>query len=297
MKLIIQPEDGPEPVLAAIDGAKKSLDIVVFRLDIKEIVAALHRAVGRGVAVRAQIAHTNKGGEKALRKLECRLLDAGATVSRSPDILVRYHGKMMIVDGRTLHVNGFNLTWADLSHSRSFAAVMTSAPLVKEALRLFEADLGRQPYTNANARLVVSPETSRAALGAFIAGARKQLLIYDPNISDKRMLRLLEERAKAGVDVRILGKRSRRGLNLHKFPGKRLHVRAILRDGRRAFIGSQSLRALELDDRREIGVMIDEAAAVKKLVTVFEADWALTVAPEPVAEVSEPAPSPENDVV
>ncbi len=148
MQLIIQPDDGLEPVLVAIEKAKKSIDIVIFRLDIKNVVSALKVAVSRGVAVRAQIAHTNKGGEKALRKLEARLLDAGATVSRSPDELIRYHGKMMIVDGRRLHVNGFNFTWNDIERSRSFGAVFTSPAIVKEAQRLFQSDLDRQPYTS-----------------------------------------------------------------------------------------------------------------------------------------------------
>jgi hypothetical protein len=36
-------------------------------------------------------------------------------------------------------------------------------------------------------------------------------------------------------------------------PTHRLHVRAMARDGDAAFVGSQSLRALELDGRREVG--------------------------------------------
>src|SRR5438552_1439659 len=111
MKLIVQPDQGLEPVLTALDKAKRSLDVLIFRLDVKDIVKSLEAAVTRGVAVRALIAHTNKGGEKALRKLEVRLLAAGVTVTRTADTLVRYHGKMMIVDGRTFHVNGFNFTW------------------------------------------------------------------------------------------------------------------------------------------------------------------------------------------
>lgn len=284
MQLMIQPDDGLAPVLAAIAKARKCLDIVVFRLDIKQVVSALHDAVARGVAVRAQIAHTNKGGEKALRKLEARLLDAGVTVSRSPDELIRYHGKMMIVDGRRLYVNGFNFTWNDIERSRSFGAVCTSPPIVKEAQRLFQADLDRQPYTCADPRLVVSPVNSRPILSAFIKGAKKQLLIYDPNINDPRMLRLLAERVARGVDVRILCKSAKPELNVQKYPGKRLHVRAIIRDGRRAFLGSQSLRALELDRRREIGVLISDAAAVKKMAAVFEADWAQTPAAREAAE-------------
>jgi phosphatidylserine/phosphatidylglycerophosphate/cardiolipin synthase-like enzyme len=48
-------------------------------------------------------------------------------------------------------------------------------------------------------------------------------------------------------------------------PGHRLHVRVIVPDGRRAFIGSQSLRALELDKRREVGVFVKGAAIVKEI--------------------------------
>ena len=42
-----------------------------------ELEKALAAAVARGVAVRALIAHTNRGGEKNLRKLEMRLLGRG----------------------------------------------------------------------------------------------------------------------------------------------------------------------------------------------------------------------------
>src|SRR4029450_2065071 len=83
-------------------------DIVIFRFDRSEVETALAEAVERGVAVRALIAHTNKGGEKTLRKLEVRLLEAGATVARTGDDLARYHGKMMIIDGVALHVYGLN---------------------------------------------------------------------------------------------------------------------------------------------------------------------------------------------
>ena len=56
------------------------------------------------MVVRALIAHTNRGGEKSLRKLELRLLDAGVTVARTADDLPRYHGKMMIVDDTLLRL-------------------------------------------------------------------------------------------------------------------------------------------------------------------------------------------------
>ena len=49
-----------------------------------------------------------------------------------------------------------------------------------------------------------------------------------------------------------------------------------IRDGKRAFMGSQSLRRLELEKRREVGVIITDDAVVKQMMETFERDWAQT---------------------
>ena len=283
MNLIIQPDDGLAPLLKAVRSAKKSIDIVIFRFDRNELEKAFEAAVARGVTVRALIAHTNRGGEKSLRKLELALLNAGITVARTADDLPRYHGKMMIVDG-TLHVYGFNYTKLDIEKSRSFGVVTKDARLVKEAVSLFEADSTRQPYSPGHDHFVVSPESSRELLTAFIKKARKQLLIYDPKVSDRLILRLLADRARAGVEIRMFGKlgKGASGIEARKLPDMRLHVRTIIRDGAAAFMGSQSLRKLELDGRREVGLIVTDSRIAKKMQAVFEADWAHT--PEAKAE-------------
>jgi phosphatidylserine/phosphatidylglycerophosphate/cardiolipin synthase-like enzyme len=277
MKLIIQPDAGVEPVVTAIKQAKKSVDVTIFRHDRDEIARALESAVGRGVNVRALIAHTHSGSDKVLRKLELRLLAAGVTVSRTGDDLVRYHAKFMIVDQRVLHVYGFNFTRLDILKSRSLGVITKNPKLVQEAIKLFRADDTRQAYTATNDRFIVSPENARERLAKFISGACKQLLIYDPQVSDDAMLRLLTQRVNAGVDVRIIGKvEAKWKLPFERYPGRRIHIRAIIRDGRRAFLGSQSLRRLELEKRREVGVIVNDKRVVKQMMTVFEQDWAET---------------------
>jgi phosphatidylserine/phosphatidylglycerophosphate/cardiolipin synthase-like enzyme len=275
VKLIIQPDDGLAPLLKAVRKARKAIDIVIFRFDRPELERALEAALARGVVVRALIAHTNRGGEKSLRKLELKLLAAGITVARTADDLPRYHGKMMIVDGDTLYVFGFNYTKLDIEKSRSFGVVTTDKRLVKEAAALFEADRTRQPYMPGDDRLVVSPESSREVLTTFIKRARKQLLIYDEKVSDNHVLRVLQQRAKAGVEIRVLGKveKTLDGMVARKMPGLRLHVRAMIRDGSSAFVGSQSLRRLELDGRREVGLLINDSRVVRQLQEIFEEDW------------------------
>jgi cardiolipin synthase A/B len=277
MKLIVQPDAGTAPVISAIKQAKKWVDILIFRLDRPEIARALAEAVARGVRVRALTAHQNRGGTKSLRKLETQLLEAGVTVSRTADDLVRYHGKMVIVDNRILHVYGFNFTGLDIEKSRSFGVVTKNEKLVNEATKLFTADFDRQPYTPGNDRFVVSPENAREVLARFIGGARKQLLIYDPKVSDDAMLKIISERIKAGVDVRVIGKvESKWKVKSEKYPGKRLHIRAIIRDGKRAFMGSQSLRRLELEKRREVGIVITDEDVVAQMKEIFEEDWTQT---------------------
>jgi cardiolipin synthase len=279
MKLIVQPDAGIAPIVTAIKQAKKSIDILIFRLDRLEIAHALAAAVSRGVRVRALTAHTNRGGTKSLRKLEMSLLEAGVTVSRTADDLVRYHGKMMIVDNKHLHVYGFNFTGLDIAKSRSFGVISKNKKLIEEANRLFTADFDRLPYKSGYERFVVSPDNARERLSRFIEGAKKRLLIYDPQATDDAMLRLVTERVKAGVDVRILGKLEAKWCDTIKnerYPGRRLHIRAIIRDGKRAFMGSQSLRRLELEKRREVGVIVTDEAVVRQMLDVFEKDWAQT---------------------
>ncbi len=275
MKLIIQPDDGITPLLKAIRRARKTIDIVIFRFDRVELEKALEAAVTRGVLVRALIAHTNRGGEKSLRRLELRLLNAGVTVARTADDLPRYHGKLLLVDD-TLHVFGFNYTKMDIEKSRSFGIMTRDKRLVKEALALFEADSTRQPYSPNHDRFVVSPETSRELLTAFVRQAKKQLLIYDVQVSDNLVQRVLQDRVRAGVEIRVIGKieKGPPGVECRKLPDLRLHVRAIVRDGTACFIGSQSLRKLELDGRREVGVIITDSRIARKVLSVFEADWA-----------------------
>jgi phosphatidylserine/phosphatidylglycerophosphate/cardiolipin synthase-like enzyme len=274
VKVIVQPDDGPSSLLSALKNAKQSVELAIFRFDRSDIETALRAAVSKGIKVTALIADMNRGGEKNLRQLEMRFLQAGITVARSARDLIRYHDKLIIIDRRILFLLSFNFTHLDIDHSRGFGIVTKNAALVQEAVKLFEADCARRPYSASSDTFVVSPTNSRKVLRMFLERAKKQLLIYDPQISDKEMIGVLQSQAKAGVEIRVIGKiRSRAGLPVRKLTKMRLHTRTIIRDGKQAFVGSQSLRPAELDSRREVGLIIREPKPVKKLLTTFESDW------------------------
>jgi phosphatidylserine/phosphatidylglycerophosphate/cardiolipin synthase-like enzyme len=302
-QLVVEPDDGTVPILNAIQHAKNTIDLTIFRFDRHDVSRALQAASARGVQVRALIALSHRGGVDSLRQLELRMLDMGATVARSSADFSKYHAKLMIVDNVELHVYGFNFTRADLK-SRSFGVITTNQRLVRQASRLFDADLAHRPYDAGADTLVISPGNARERLEAFIRGACRELLIYDSRLRDHRILRILTERRHAGVAVRIIGHvgkesgngdghmarapgthlegRHNRGLadvrkelplRVEKMHHGRLHLRAIVRDGTAAFVGSQSLRKAELDTRRELGVFVHEPAIVRQIRETFEHDW------------------------
>jgi cardiolipin synthase A/B len=298
VKLIIQPDAGVVPIVQAIRKAKTRIDICIFRFDVEEIERALAAAVQRGVRVRALIAHTNRGGENRLRKLEQRFLAAGITVSRTADDLLRYHAKYMVADD-VLHLFGFNFTKLDVLKSRSFAVATRDRRAVLEAAKLFEADCTRQTYTSGSSNLVVSPESARPMLARFIREARRELAIYDSKVQDPAFVKLLKERAAKGVRVRVIGdlKGPDGNVDVRSLKGFRLHVRAIIRDGTRAFVGSQSLKKDELDTRREVGVLISNPTVTRKLMQVFESDWAESTSKDEKKDEKEAQKEEKKDAV
>jgi len=283
MRVIIQPRDGVEPLIEGIGQAKTSVEIIIYRLDRLEIEQALIEAAARGVLVHALITYTNKDDLQEIKRFEKRLTRSGVRVTRTAEKLVRYHCKMMIVDRRRLFLFTFNFTFLDIYHSRAFGVITEDQAMVDEAIHLFEVDAERTIRIPGNRHLVVSPVNARTKLSEFILGAEKQLLIYDDKLNDTRMIEHLEDRAKAGVDVKVIGKmrRSVKGVKVRKLSPIRLHAQAIIRDGNEVFFGSQSLRKVELDRRREVGLITNDREAVENFFIIFEMDWGDIVGPAP----------------
>ena len=263
-------------MLEGINQAQESIEIVIYRLDRLEIEQALVVAAARGVRVHALITYTNKEDLKEIKRLEKRLAERKVKVTRTAEDLVRYHSKVMIIDRRQLFLLTFNFTFLDIHHSRSFGIITEDQQLVTQAVRLFNADVARKKSPKVEAEnFVISPINARKKLSAFILGAKKQLLVYDGKLNDAQMLKHLESQAKAGVEIKVIGATSRpiKGISVRPMPLIRLHTQAIVRDGKEVFFGSQSLRKVELDQRREIGLITDDKEAIKSFYLIFEMDW------------------------
>ena len=192
---------------------------------------------------------------------------------------------MMLVDD-TLHVFGFNYTKLDIEKSRSFGIVTDDSQLVKEACALFEADCTRQPYTPAHDRARRQPRVvARRSSTAFIKKAQEaaaHLRRQGERPPDAPAARGARQSGRRDPHVRQARQGRRRASTRASCPTCGCTSARSSATASAAFIGSQSLRKLELDGRREVGVIVRDARVAKKMREVFEADWAQT--PEAIEE-------------
>jgi cardiolipin synthase len=121
VKTLVDGEQAFEAMLAAIDGAKRSVGLETYIYDGDAVgnrfATALERAAKRGVQVRVLV--DGMGGWGAKRNLVKRLKDAGGValaywslddLFRQPLLNLRNHRKLMVVDGRVAFTGGMNIS-------------------------------------------------------------------------------------------------------------------------------------------------------------------------------------------
>ncbi len=80
------------------------------------------------------------------------------TIDRTDDDLVRYHGKVLVIDNRRAFVLGFNYTCQDIRESRSFGVMTAQKRVVAQIQQLIAADSTRNTFEGALPNLVISPK-------------------------------------------------------------------------------------------------------------------------------------------
>jgi phosphatidylserine/phosphatidylglycerophosphate/cardiolipin synthase-like enzyme len=96
--LIVQPDDGVDPVLGLIADAAKSLRVKQFTLSEPRLVQAVIDAHRRGVAVRVMLNPHRSSGDRPNDPVFERLQKTGMAVQwTSPDFVVT-HEKSIVVD-------------------------------------------------------------------------------------------------------------------------------------------------------------------------------------------------------
>jgi len=281
LSLIIQPGDSFFPIVDAIDAAASTINMTIFRMDDPIVRDAMIHAVGRGVKVQALIAPAAKGWSKRNKKLSEDLARMGIEVRtpQSPKAKIKlYHYKMMTIDDAQALILTFNPTLKNLHYARDFGVLVRDREIATELNRLFDADWQGKNFKPNDLPLVISPYNSRQKLMAFLDSAEHTIRIMDGKVQDPEMISLLLRKAGSGCDVKILSRETHfhgvvPNFHIRRLARYKLHAKCVAIDGARFFVGSQNLRKVSLDQRREVGIMIEDSPMARKIERVFEEDW------------------------
>jgi phosphatidylserine/phosphatidylglycerophosphate/cardiolipin synthase-like enzyme len=299
LQVVILPDDGMAPLLQFIASATRHLDLYVFDLQDASIERALAEAAGRGVAVRALV-EPSPGGRKAQAwAVTSRLRRAGVHARPASSVFRKTHAKALLADAARAWIGSANFTGA-WRWMRDYAVVTARPATVRALAALFESDWAMASLSRFGAvhreaalrctpdpasALVVSPSTGRKAVVALIRGAKRSLHIEHSRLDDPQILGVLTERSRAGVvihtvlDSSAANERARRVLRKQAWASRArlvsapaIHAKVLVADEQRMLLGSHNLTRESLDERREIGVVVEDAAAVSRVVAALLED-------------------------
>jgi cardiolipin synthase len=201
------------------------------------------------------------------------------------------HAKTIVVDGveAVVSTGNFSKTYS-IDLERNFVARVADPDDVATLVALFDADWDRLTPALDCTRLLVSPVNARERVLALIDSATTTLTIESMQFADAEVRSHVAARQAAGVAVRAIladtawidanvegaAYLAARGIEARSIP--HCHVKAMVADGVRAYLGSENLSQTSLSRNREVGLVVTEPDAVRVVTDTFERDWAVGTA-------------------
>ena len=292
-RVIVQPDDGVQPVLDFVSSAQNSLLIKQFTFTEPSLVAAVidrHRA---GVAVRVMLNPQRSGGDRANDETFEQLSAAGVNVQWSNPTFYVTHEKSIVVDEQAALVATFNLCEKYFSLTRDYGVITTDSVQVAQIIEVFDADWSHAEWEPTVYRgLLWSNSNSRYHMAKFIDTAEQRLRIQHPKYVDAVILDHIAAAVGRGVNVHVLcgGRHGisdwdildtfaslrtlrRFGVKVRKQKNLRVHAKLVIVDDHQALVGSMNIDRSAFDLRRELGITVEDPTVVGQLSEVFDADW------------------------
>lgn len=280
------PDDGEAPYVALLQKATRTIRVLGYEMGYGAVLDALQAKAKAGLDVRVILdGNTQRDVNDKYRAM---LEAAGAKFQWSDPSFSYMHAKTMVVDETEAVVSTGNYGKSFLLKERNFIADLTEPQDVADIVRLFDADWSHTKPNLDCTRLLVSPVNSRDRLVALVASAKKTLVIESMQLSDHAVSDAVLARKAAGVDVRVLlaapswiSENTQSGANMTagNVPARWLdspavHVKAMVVDGTHAYLGSENVSYTSLSKNREVGLIVDDPAAIVAMTATFEKDWA-----------------------
>lgn len=292
-RLIILPDDTAQPLIDAINSAKRSLNVRMFLFTDATLLDAVIAAQRRGVHVRVMLNPARRSGESENETARQKLLDAGVEVRDSHPKFDLTHQKSMVIDDEIGFVESLNWEPRDLTETRDYAVTTTHALEVQEMIDCFEADWSQRDFVpHPESRLIWCPDNGRQRIAAFIDAAEQTLYVQNERYQDAVIIEHLVRAVERGVKVHILAKPLHTlkggklveavgglrilhdvGAKVHRTHHVKLHAKMMLADGKRAIVGSINLAPGSFDSRRELAIETHSPHVIERLDAIARFDW------------------------
>jgi cardiolipin synthase len=294
--LIVLPDDTAKPILDAINGATRALNVRMFLFTEPTLIDAVIAAKKRKVSVRVMLNPARRSGESENEEARKAFIAAGIDVRDSNPAFDLTHQKSMVIDNEIGFVESLNWEAKDLTETRDYAIITTHATEVQEMVRCFEADWEHGEFVpKPNSLLIWCPNNGRQRIAHFIDGTKDTLWMQNERYQDMVIIERLVRAARRGVKVRVLARPPHTlkadkliegvgglrilqdvGVKVHTLKHLKLHAKMLLADSERAIIGSINLAPGSFDARRELAVETDDHHVVKRLEKTVQHDWELS---------------------
>jgi phosphatidylserine/phosphatidylglycerophosphate/cardiolipin synthase-like enzyme len=301
LEVFAQPDCGVEPFVETLGRATKTIDFMVYQMGTGHILDTIIAKAQVGVKVRAILDLAQKPvNEKYKEKMEAA--SPNITVIWSDPKFAFMHAKFMVVDGTEAIVGTGNYYEKLMLQERNYATRVKDPADLASLNAIFEADFNRQTPDLSCTRLLVAPVNARQRLLDLINSATKSITVESMQFQDAEIRAAIVAKKNKGIDVRIILAEASwitantgaatylqsNGIAPKSYP--HAHVKNIVVDGNKAYVGSINLSTNSMNKNREVGLIVTEQNNVDLIVSTFEHDWT-TGTPFPTTPTPTPAPA------
>ncbi len=284
--LLVEPGAGITPLVNAIKGAKTSVHMTMYLLTSDTVINALisQKQAGKEVKVVLNAQFPTGGNQNS--QVYTQLLNAGVSVVYAPSQFTYTHEKCVVIDKKEAWIMTMNATNSSPGN-REYLAIDDNAADVAEAEAIFEADYAHTAITPTG-DLVVAPNNAEQAVLALVNSAQQSILIEGEEFSDSYITNAAAAKASAGIPVHVvlsnltptaagmttISTLKSHGAKVVVVANPYIHAKAVVVDGKNAYVGSANLTYNSLSSNRELGIITSIASVVSTLNTTISGDFA-----------------------
>jgi len=273
-------------IVHKINKAQKSVYIEVYMLTERKIKFSLFNAQKRWVDVKIILEHSPYLAKSINAKYFKEYSENWINIvwSNAKNYTLN-HSKIIIIDNSELIISTGNFTASNFKYNRDLFIFSKDKNVVDSFSNIFNKDFIWEKYDFYDDSLVISPNYSRIKIEKLISSAKENIKIYIPYLKDKEILKLIKNKAKSWIKIKIImsdfgyenyleENKTEQTIQVKKINKKlKMHSKAVLVDNKYLFIWSENFSVSSLDKNREMWILLKNKEIIEKFNKLFDSDF------------------------